>query len=104
MIHLLCINSLLSQAPYGAIPPQPHPGAIHVPGPPGQFMQYHAVPPPPHPVMVPMPMPTYSYPPGPHPGVLPPGPPPPGPGQPMGAPYGMYPIPADYPTQGRQNL
>ena len=89
--------------PYGGIPPQPLPGAIHMPRPPGQFMPpYHAAPPPPpQAMMVPM-MPAYSYPPVPHPGALPPGPPPPGPGgpgQPMGPPYGMYAMP-DYPPQG----
>ena len=102
-LHKLRISSLFQPHAYGGIPPQPLPGAIHMPAPPGQFIAYHAAPPPPpHAMMVPMHMPAYSYPPAPHPGALPPGPPPPGPGgpgQPMAPPYGIYTMP-DYPPQG----
>lgn len=82
-----------------------------MPGPPGQFMPYHAAAPPPpphaHAMMMPMPMPAYSYPPVPHPAAIPPGPPPPpgpgGPAQPMGPPYGMYTMP-DYTSQGKNKI
>ena len=101
--NLLLYPIVPLQHHYGAIPPQPHPGAMHMQG---QFIPYGA-PPAPHPVMMAMPIPPYSYPPGgaPHPATLPPGPPPPGgpgPGQPpLAHGFGMYHIPEYTPPGNR---